>query len=95
MIPGSSPLHTRVLRGRKWPLTRSGPKGLDWGPSAKWPSIFPKMPAWQVSMPCHSHRHKNKMCVAKECSKSIMAAAKDHDNQETTDQEEPGSTCPE
>ena len=53
------------------------------------------MPAWQVSMPCHSHRHKNKMCVAKECSKSIMAAAKDHDNQETTDQEEPGSTCPE
>ena len=53
------------------------------------------MPAWQGSMPCHSHRHKNKMCVAKECSNSIMAAAKDDDNQETTDQDEPGSTCTE
>ena len=35
------------------------------------------------------------MCIAKECSNSIMAAAQDDDNQETTDQDEPDSTCTE
>ncbi len=35
------------------------------------------------------------MCVSKECSNGIMAAAKDDESQEITDQDEPSSTCAE